>query len=137
MLPLDFFYFFCFLSFFCFLWDGSFKSISISPGLFSPLLTDIRFLLFLPESALFQSASLPFITYWSRFSFFNFSNSVFCFLFNSYYKKRTKNLHINNIDCILFIAKYKKKWQGKPFRLFLIPRANFVPLMDSIERYPL
>lgn len=47
------------------------------------LLTEIIFFLPFEDNALFHSDSDPLITYWLRFSFFSFSSSFCCFIFNS------------------------------------------------------
>ena len=66
----------------CFLSDS--WMLSSAEALFSPVFIEIRCLLCLPDNALVHSASDPLIAYCSKFSFFSFSNSAFCLIFNSY-----------------------------------------------------
>lgn len=89
----------------CFFSD-SFSTLSSSDALFSPVFIEISFLLCLPDSALVHSASDPLIAYCSKFSFFSFSNSAFCLIFNSY------NIRYNVIN-INFIYLYKWELENK------------------------
>lgn len=63
----------------------------------SYLLTEIKFFFPLLVKALLHSSSDPLIANCTKFSFFNLSNSFFCFFCSSYIKLKHLNVNITDI----------------------------------------